>query len=414
MPAEGRPPEDVKRRLEELLTLAEIYRGWSRKQLAAELDRDVHNLVPASGLPKLDLLVRIAVAMDWTVQDVTDDLWGSTTLPVTALQPGDTWDSLDRAAYAALVDGRYRDLVGLARRGQRAANNATQRAQSCVREFLGLDGIGRYELALKACQRGLREVGRDRRLTVSLQLNAANAHALLGDLPEARAMATVLIDSLTTGSVDSVDQEAELGIARYVMGNCCRVCAGADPEDRELNARRALHELTACQPLLLAASERPGFAMHRGAAHAAEAGALEMKALLGEVPPKEALAVFLRKLDDVVDPTLPGPVMLESYGWWSICGCNVALRHVEDESQLEQLMAIFTNKADEIAELLGNWTLRERVWTLELGRRKMVDSEEEWVIDRDDARAIAGTMSRFPLFRETGWQVLRSSRVIEE
>ncbi|MFO0874199.1 MAG: hypothetical protein U0575_09545 [Phycisphaerales bacterium] len=33
------------------------------------------------------------------------------------------------------------------------------------------------------------------------------------------------------------------------------------------------------------------------------------------------------------------------------------------------------------------------------------------VIDVEDVRTIVGAMGRFPIFRETGWEVLRSARV---
>ena len=49
-------------------------------------------------------------------------------------------------------------------------------------------------------------------------------------------------------------------------------------------------------------------------------------------------------------------------------GCNIALRHLEGELMQRQ-MAVFTNKAIEIGERLGNWAMRERAFTLEHFRR---------------------------------------------
>jgi hypothetical protein len=45
-----------KQRLEQLLELAQAYKGCSRKELARILGRDRTKLVPASGVPKLDLV----------------------------------------------------------------------------------------------------------------------------------------------------------------------------------------------------------------------------------------------------------------------------------------------------------------------------------------------------------------------
>jgi hypothetical protein len=80
-------------------------------------------------------------------------------------------------------------------------------------------------------------------------------------------------------------------------------------------------------------------------------------------------------------------------------------------------MAILTNKAIEVAERLGNWSLRERAFSLELVRRERLERttgfDADWVLDEDDVRTIAGTMGRFPSFRETGWQILSQARIVE-
>jgi hypothetical protein len=109
---------------------------------------------------------------------------------------------------------------------------------------------------------------------------------------------------------------------------------------------------------------------------------------------------------------------LESCGWWSVFGANIALRagertviHVSERSELELALAICTNKAAEIAEHLDLWPLRERAFTLEWFRRQQSAGElpvecNAWVLDADDVRVLVGTMGRFPLFRATGWEIL--------
>ena len=85
-----------------------------------------------------------------------------------------------------------------------------------------------------------------------------------------------------------------------------------------------------------------------------------------------------------------------------------------DESELQQHMAIFTNKADEIAEHLDTWAMRERVFTMEHTRRERSKSDFDPppLIDEDDVRVIVGTMARFPTFRDTGWRTLHSANLI--
>ncbi len=108
---------------------------------------------------------------------------------------------------------------------------------------------------------------------------------------------------------------------------------------------------------------------------------------------------------------------LESYGWWCIFGCNIALRHLSNERDLQQHMAVLTNKADEIANQLDNWAMRERVFTMHYTRWERATGstgfEIPCVIDTDDVRIITGTMGRFPTFRDTGWRILQSAQVVD-
>ena len=84
---------------------------------------------------------------------------------------------------------------------------------------------------------------------------------------------------------------------------------------------------------------------------------------------------------------------------------------------MHRQMAVFTNKAIEIGERLGNWAMRERAFTLEHFRRQQADltgvEEDPWPLDEEDIRVITGTMGRFPAFREVGWEILRNARVLE-
>ena len=81
-------------------------------------------------------------------------------------------------------------------------------------------------------------------------------------------------------------------------------------------------------------------------------------------------------------------------------------------------MALFTNKADEIADQLNHWAMRERVFSMQFeGRNRLIGwtgQDIPVVIDRDDIRLITGTMGRFPQFKETGWELLNTGNVVEE
>lgn len=404
-----------KKRLKELIDLAQTYRGWSNKEIAAALHRDAHNLIPESGLPKIDIVRYLSEALEWSAQDVLDDLWGVVPRPV-ALTSVEDWATLDRHALAAFEAGEFDAVVEISRREYAAASTGEQRARACGREFLGHEGRGRYGLALQATQRGLRESDRTIETTNVLRLDLATSHYVLGNAHEAIGVAATLIQDIEAGCAGTRDIDGMLGFAHFVRGNAFRVVAGAEPLLRERTAGQAIESLTIANDLLLAAAAENRPAMFRGAAEVCRGGILEMHALLCVRSPDDVIREFMASLDDAVDIDGIEKHRLEAIGWWCIFAANLVLRHVGDPALAEQLLGIFTNKADEVATRLGNWALRERVWTLELMRRTAPSTPpstamDDWVIDADDARELTGTMSRFPVFRETGWQILRSAKI---
>ena len=298
-----------KERLERLLGLAQAYRGWSRKKLSKALGRAPTKIVPGSGVPKLDLVVELADALDWPVSEVVAAIWED---DLAAPDTGETRDfeSLDDAARRCHRSGDYRQMIHLARQAFAEATTPDQRARACNREAGGWDGLGRYTNVLQAVRRGTQDIA--------------------------------------------------------------NTCSG---------------------------------------------GIVEAEVELGRRDAADALDHLSKGLDDV-----PGPAdalvgdCLESYGWRCIFACNIALRHVSDEHDLQQYLAVFSNKAQEIADRIDNWTLRERIFSLQYTCWKRAASSSgfdiPYVLDTDDVRVITGAMGRFPNFRETGWRILRCSRVV--
>jgi hypothetical protein len=146
-------------------------------------------------------------------------------------------------------------------------------------------------------------------------------------------------------------------------------------------------------------------------------GLLEIETAAGLQSPGEAIDQVMIELEACIDPEACRSVdLLESHGWWAIFGCNIALRHLRGRD-LHRPMAVFTNKALEIAERIGNWGLRERAFTLEHFRRQriadLIGHDQDWFLDDEEIRTIAGTMGRFPGFRRIGWRILEAARVFD-
>jgi hypothetical protein len=156
-----------------------------------------------------------------------------------------------------------------------------------------------------------------------------------------------------------------------------------------------------------------------GIANTCRAGILEADVFLGKIDVREALARVLDVINTVVNPAdVEKGDWLESYGWWSIIGCNLTLRHISDERDIQRFMGMFTNKADEIADRLNHWAMRERVFSMQFeGRQRLVGwtgQDIPVVIDNEDVRLITGTMGRFPQFRNTGWSILNCGNIIKD
>ena len=185
----------------------------------------------------------------------------------------------------------------------------------------------------------------------------------------------------------------------------------------ESTCLRARIDLEASREQYLLLAEEFDDNSYRGVANTCLGALHEVDAASGILDPHEAIEQIELGLDAVIDPTaVPLGDILESWGWWAIFGCNISLRHLEGED-LHHHMALCTNKAIEIAERLGNWSMRERAFTLEHFRRQQAKlegiPEQGWALDEDDIRVITGTMGRFPSFREVGWQILRGANVLE-
>ncbi|MCP3906314.1 MAG: hypothetical protein GY715_22045 [Planctomycetes bacterium] len=405
--------EQRKHRLTELLELAQAAHGWSRRRLARALGRDASKLVPESGVPKLDLVVRLADVLGWPLRDIVDHLWRDegTHRRDHSAEPM-TFATLNAEAREAHRRGRYAELVDRARRAYVAAATSLERACACNREVGGWDGMGCYADALEAARRGLREREVPADVRRMLQANLANAYYGMGLLPEARCVAGELVSWYAGRPPEALTDRVAQAFAYYVLGNTHHRQMGLDLRRSEKIAAGARRELATAVRLCEGLAQESGDACYSGIANTCRGALLEVDVVLGRQHPGAALRSLAEGLDAVVDCTdWDSGDWLESFGWWCIFGCNVALRSEDRERDAQQYTAIFTNKADEIAERLDNWSLRERVVSIEYARWS---ATEPHVLDAEDVRKIMGAMGRFPAFRPIGWRLLESAGLAHE
>jgi hypothetical protein len=247
-----------------------------------------------------------------------------------------------------------------------------------------------------------------------LQSNLANAYYSLWSLVEARAIASELIRHCEANAPESVRDRKTQAFAHYVCGHTHRRLIAVEPEQAKQHAEKGRGHLSRARELYLKLSEDLKDESFSGIANTCAGGVIEVQVTLGELDTERALQSICDGLEQV-DEKLVGD-RLESFGWWCIFGCNVALRHLDEEKTLQKYMAMFTTKADDIADRTGNWSIRERVFTMDHARWERAVGCSGFdiprVVDEEDVRIITGTMARFPTFRDTGWRILRSAKVV--
>jgi tetratricopeptide (TPR) repeat protein len=402
-----------RKRLQQLLDMAKAYRNISGRELARRLDRDPGRIIPESGMPKLDLVVRLAEELEWPVEYVIDFLEVHDDPPVT-LTNGEGFDQLQKASRDAWLAGHYARAATLAQRAYAVASNPDQRALASNREVAAWNGLGHFVRARDATRRGLLETDASRELRLMLQSNLANAYYTSWQLIEARAIAGELLDWYDKHPPKNERNRATQAFAYYVRGSALRRMINTERPLTRRHLRCALADLQTSDRKYSELAAEFDDESYEAIAHTCRGAIIELSVELRQRSPLDALTEILESLEAVIDPSeLPCGEWLESYGWWCIFGCNIAQRHVSNEHEVQHYLGVFTNKADEIAQRIDSWPLRERVFSIEYARcERIFDRTGVWrppLLDDDELRALIGTIGRFRDLRDRALRLLESS-----
>ncbi|HMN97017.1 MAG TPA: hypothetical protein PKC43_14320 [Phycisphaerales bacterium] len=414
----GKP---TKERLEALVRIARFYRGWPAKEIAAHLDRHVHNLVPESGVPKVDLVVGLADLLDWPVEVVIASLYRHAD-PASASAHGGTSDrdaaSVEarlRAGWELLENAKHAELVEACQALLAEPLTDDQFAYGSLLIAFGYERLGRYSRAAEAAQSGLARCGPESPHRGWLRMLLAYSHYVLGNLDEAEGIATQVI--LDFASAESAATESYsrrlLANAHYVRGSCRRALASRSAPPHRRTAELGLDDFATAESLFRDTTGGPVSAEDESMADRCESASLELLALTGAIKPRVAVDRIIGRLGEVELESARDPHAAETVAWACVFGSNIVVRHLGTEPDADRLLAILTTAADAVARNLGHWVLRERVWTIEhLWRRSRegVDDSAEWVLDREDLETLVGTIGRFPRFLDRGLETLESWR----
>lgn len=403
-------------RLRKLVDIVQVYRRWTKQQVAEALGRESSKLVPESGNPKLDLVMAISAAMDWDPGQVAQCVWHGGRKDDVPASLQRSPQELEMEALLAERSCKWPALARIAHAQRACASDGASRALALRRLARASAGQGRFTDTLRHAQAGLSERNVPECTQLLLTVDLAVAHDALGHLVESAAVATQVITRFG-GPVGGLAGREILAHAFWIRGNASRRRIDEDPAAAERHAADAsadLHAATSAYEAI--AGESPGSAA-QAMSHRCAGALIECGTVDGAIAPSEGVQRIEQALGTVIDvDEYPAGEWLESHGWWAAFGCSIALRSLSGAA-LQRAMAVFTNKAAEIAERVDSWTLRERAFSYEHLRRERASDEAgvsaEWLLDRDELRTVAGTIGRFPSFREVGMQILGTARLLE-
>lgn len=411
--------EERKQRLENLLHLARVMRGWSRAGLAKALERDPTKILPASGNPKTDYLIKLADVLEWPVGDVVEAIWrGGFAGDGVAPQPETdaTFKEVARDVTGAVGEADYHRVVELSQQMYALARNGDERAHACIREAAGWDGLGRYPKVLECAKRGLHQGALSLRLRLALQATMAHAEYTLWDLTPALGTSEVLVNWYTENPPERPADRKRVGFAYYIRGNTRRRLMTIEPENRVNHSHCAEADLRRAIEIYRSLEDAGSEGMPDGLTRTCEGALLEVGVETGEIRASTAISRIVESLEEIVDLDESGRADLyESHGWWCIFGSQIALRHLHGR-ELQHAIRVFNDKALEIAHRLDNWAMRERVFTMQYVLHQTISEASgfdiQYTIDEWDRSLITATMGRFPSFRPVGWRILETARVV--
>ncbi|HVZ94054.1 MAG TPA: hypothetical protein VG797_06050 [Phycisphaerales bacterium] len=408
--------EQRKERLENLLHLARIARGMSRAQLARSLGRDPTKLLPESGNPKLDYVVALAEVLEWPVGDVVEAVWHGGANPASTPAPGATFDSIREQIAEAVQKAQYHRVVSLSKQMFEVAKTNDERAHALIREAAGWDGLGRYARTLECARNGLQLGPISLRLRLVMQATLANAQYTLWDLTPALGTAEVLARWYEQNPPTKSFDWKRVAYVHYIRGHTHRRLMAMEPENRNWHLARAAEDLGKAIELYEKLAVELDDDSLRGIANTCRMGLIEIDVEAGRRDAAEATDFILAKLGEIAPKlaTMPGD-WIESYGWASIFGSEIAARDLQGRDRQHKMVA-FMNHALVVADRLDNWSMRERVFTMQFGMHlsavEATGLDLDYTIDERERSMITATMGRFPCFRSTGWKILETAKVV--
>jgi len=393
----------ARERLEELQALARTYRNWSVKELAHALGRQPGRLVPDSGMPKIDLVVGLAKALDWPVEAVVDHLMKPAGEGRRAAPTHDTaadYKRLYNEALACNARREYAEAIRLAVRAGAVADNPTRRAASLSLEAFSHEAGGSYVEAVRCLREAIRIEGVALNWRLLHDARLANTLFMQGHTTQAIGIASSVLDYITTVESDDVTLRSANLVALWARAQSLRTSVPlANFEPWRPIAQSARDQFARAAQISDELAESPGFS----ASNNIMSGSIGLICLeLDAVCDAERVDDALEQLVAVVrEGAGGGPTAGEGKAWAAIALANTTKRFVRDEIKQRGLLEFASATLRAHAVATNNWYFAHRHLQLDAERRRsLVDRGcASRALDATEARLVAGVLGQIPAAR---------------
>ena len=407
----------ARERLEELQALARTYRNWSVKELAQALGRQPGRLVPESGMPKIDLVVGLAHALDWPVEAVVEHLMkpaGSG-----SRNPGSRESHADFAGFyngslAKRAARDYPEAVRLAVRAHCVADTPTRRAAALSIEASAHEARGSFVEAVRCLREAVRLEGIALSWRLLCDAKLANMLFMQGHTTHALGIASSVIEytqSLTAGELRASGEthastpDCAMLLARalalWARGNVLRSSiplshhAGWEPLAQA--ARDCLREVVEIGRELAGTA---GFDSDRNfdCAPCADVLLLELDAVVDASRVDASIRALAQIVSEGGAPALGAG---ERKAWAAVALANCAKRFGRDALSQRGMLEIASAALRAHAVATSNWYFAHRHLQLDAERRRsLVDNgTASRALDATEARLVAGVLGQIPAAR---------------
>lgn len=392
----------ARERLEELQVLARTYRSWSVKELAHALGRQPGRLVPDSGMPKIDLVVALARALDWTVEAVVEHLMSAASHGVPRLLEASTRDhaALLAASHFQRESGDHVEAVRLAVLARQAATSVAGRVEAVVAEAAAHELAGAYHDASRALRDSVPCTG----IPLEVRLCCDARLAALLSLQDERAMAIGLgaaVLQAASGVPQCPHQRVARALAHAARVHAFRISMPLEGlETWRLVAEQARLECAAAEALVATLAREPGAVATGGIAFTRllEPAGHELDAI---VDPRRAEAAMAALVAIVVGKRSREVPPGDREAWAAIALARTAERFLPEGTELRGALEIASSTLRACAVGRSHWHFAYHHFEIDRGRRRMLPGHlaPNRALDAVEAKLLAGVLGQIPTAR---------------